>query len=546
LTLPKVSLLHEPDAIESWDSLSTADSRRSTRWRSLRRESLAALSGLLLFLSFPKFGHGAVAWVALVPLLVALPGTTIGMAFRLGYLTGAVSALGLLYWTAFVVIQYGGLSLPVGILIMGLLCLAVALFPALFAVLVSGWLRAFGGAALLLSPLAWVATELLRVHTFFEFPWCLLGYSQHDLLPFVQIASVTAVYGVSFLIVLASALLAFAGRETRPRPRRLALLALVVVVGGSWAFGAWRMSRPLPETGRIRVGLVQGGIRQEEKWVPEKAADNIDRHLDLTREAASGGARLVVWPESSVPFFFDDSPELAGELRDVVRRHGIYLLFGNDDREPGPDGRVFVGAKMLAPDGTLTFRYHKIHLVPFGEYVPLQPLLTLGGRYAAKLVRQVSDFTPGREYSVGEVDGHRLGASICYEAIFPGLFRELTARGADLLVNVTNDAWYGTTSAPHQHLEMATLRAVESGKYLVRAANTGITAVVDPHGRVLQQTGLFDRTVLVRDVPIVPGRTFYSRHGDVFAWACFAAAGLAAVVARTSRAMKNVQASTGE
>jgi apolipoprotein N-acyltransferase len=446
-----------------------------------------------------------------------------------------VSGFGLLYWTAFVVIQYGGLSLPVGVVIMALLCFAVALFPALFAAIVSVWLRGFGRAALLLAPAAWVGTELLRVHTFFSFPWCLLGYSQHDLLPFVQIASVTAVYGVSFLLVLASALLAFAGLEAEPRPRRLALGALALVVGGSWGFGAWRMSRPWPESGRIRVGLVQGGVRQEDKWAPENASENIGRHVELTRHAAAAGARLVVWPESSVPFFFDESPELASELGGLVRRLGVYLLFGNDDRESPPRGPVFVGAKMLAPDGELTFRYHKIHLVPFGEYVPFQPLLTLGGRHAAKLVQQISDFTPGRDYSVGEADGHRLAASICYEAIFPGLIRELTARGADLLVNITNDAWYGTTSAPDQHFQMATMRAVESGKYLVRAANTGITAVVDPCGRVLERTRLFDTTVLVRDVPIVAGRTFYTRHGDMFAWACAAAALFATAVAGTRR-----------
>jgi apolipoprotein N-acyltransferase len=500
-----------------------------------RKEALAALSGLLLFFSFPKFGHGAFAWVALVPLLVALDGVRPAVGLRLGYVTGAVSAVGLLYWTSFVVVQYGGLSLPMGIVVMACLCLAVALFPALFGSLVSWWIRAFGRRALLAAPLAWVATELIRVHTFFQFPWCLLGYSQHDLLPFVQIASFTAVYGVSFLLVMASALLAFAVVARDASARRKALLALAVLVASSWAFGAWRMAQPVPESGRIRVGLVQGGIRQEEKWAPENADRNVRRHVELTRRAAEAGARLVVWPESSVPYFFDDSPEMAEDLREVARRANVYLLFGNDDHEPAVRGRVFVGAKMLAPDGALAFRYHKIHLVPFGEYVPLQPLLTLGGRHAAKLVQQVSDFSPGEDYSVGAADGHRLAASICYEAIFPGLFRELTARGADLLVNITNDAWYGTTSAPYQHLEMATMRAVETGKYLVRAANTGITAVVDPRGRVLEATRLFDTTVLVRDVPIVPGLTFYARHGDVFAGACFAASAVLILLAARRR-----------
>jgi apolipoprotein N-acyltransferase len=191
---------------------------------------------------------------------------------------------------------------------------------------------------------------------------------------------------------------------------------------------------------------------------------------------------------------------------------------------------------MLSPRGDLVLRYHKIQLVPFGEYVPLQPLITLGGRVAAKVIEQVADFTPGTEPVVGEALGHRLGVFICYEAVFPHLVRRFAASGAELLVNITNDAWYGRTSAPHQHLAMTAFRAVENGRYLVRAANTGITAVVDPRGRVLERTELFERRAIVREVPIVPGLTFYARHGDVFAWACLGAAlALTAAAARYRR-----------
>jgi apolipoprotein N-acyltransferase len=476
-----------------------------------------------------------VAWVALVPLLVALHGTAGWRAARLGYVTGAVSALGLLYWTSLVVIQYGGLPLAVGVAIMVALCLAFALFPLLFGWAVARLLDGFGTAGLLGAPFVWVASELLRVHTFFEFPWCLLGYSQHAFLPVIQVASVTAVYGVSFLLAASSSLLAYAVLETRGARRRAAIAGLVLLAGGAWGGGAWAMSRPIAETGRIVVGLVQGGIRQEDKWVPEYAGDNLDRHLQLTAEAARRGARLVVWPESAVPFLYDRDAGLAALLQDTVRTHGIHLFFGNDDLETPATGerRIFVGAKLLSPEGRLTARYRKMHLVPFGEYVPLQALFTLGGRVAAKLVQEVSDFSPGTEAVTGEVDGHRIGGYICYEAIFPGLVRLFPARGAELLVNVTNDAWYGTTSAPYQHLAMAAFRAVENRRYMVRAANTGITAVVDPWGRVLESTRLFERTVLVREVPFVAETSFYTRHGDVFARAC-AAMALALVAATCS------------
>jgi apolipoprotein N-acyltransferase len=508
---------------------------------SRRPRLLAALSGVLLALSFPRFGHGAVAWVALLPLLLALREAAPGRAFRLGYLTGFVASLGLLYWTALVVVQYGGLARPVATAVMVLLCGAVALFPATFAWLVARWRRRFGPVALLLAPLAWVASEMLRSHALYRFAWCLLGYSQQAQLPFIQIAAYTAVYGVSFLVASPAAAVAYASGATSARGRA-ALLGCAGLVGLVWLQGAWALARPAPASPALRVGLVQGNIRQDDKWDPARARAIVDAHLDLTRAAAGQGARLVVWPESALPGFLDRSPELARELAELARSRGVYLLFGNDDVEDrrGNLPRIWVGAKLLTPDGELASRYHKMRLVPFGEYVPLQPLLTLGGRYAARLVRAVGEFTPGSEHVVGRVDGHGVSVFICYEAIFPDLVRQFSARGAQLLVNVTNDAWYGRTSAPYQHFAMAAFRAVENGSWLVRAANTGITAVVDPRGRVVEATPLFERRLVVRDVPLSGGGTFYSRHGDVFGWACL---GLSAVL--TAAALGRARAPDG-
>lgn len=475
--------------------------------------------------------------MALAPLLIGLAGASGARGARLGYVTGAVSSLGLLYWTALVVIEYGGLAFPVGVLVMVALCLAFAVFHAAFGWAAARLVGAFGLAGLLGAPVLWAALEYARTHTFFSFPWTLLGYSQLDLLPFAQGAALGGVYLVSFLLCAASALLAYAALEARSARRRPALVALALLVVGAWLHGRWQMSRPVPESGRLVVGLVQGGVRQEDKWLPQNAWSNVGRHLELTEQAAQAGARLVVWPESAVPFLFDEEPGLAALLREAVRRDDLYLFFGNDDREPArgdAEPRLFVGAKLLDPTGEVVARYHKIRLVPFGEYVPLQPLFTLGGRFAAKLVREVSDFTPGREATTGVVDGHRVGGFICYEAVFPWLVRRFAASGAELLLNVTNDAWYGTTSAPHQHLAMTALRAVENRRYLVRAANTGITAIVDPRGRVIAPTRLFDTTVLVREVPLVSETTFYTRHGDVFAQACLAIA-LALLAASAQR-----------
>jgi apolipoprotein N-acyltransferase len=490
----------------------------------LPREALAAISGALLALSFPKFGHGAIAWIALAPLLMAVHGAEAARALRLGYIAGALSALGLLYWTSFVVVRYGGLGMPLGIAVMALLCAAFAIFPALFGWLMGRLSRAFGTHALLAAPVAWVGLELLRAHTFFRFPWCLLGYSQSDNLPFVQIARFGAVYAVSSVVALASAVLAFVAVEASAARRRAAVTGLALVLLAVFVDGERQLARPVEESGRLRVGLVQASILQEDKWDEAKAVENVERHVDLTERAAAGGVRLVVWPESALPFVFEQAPFVADRLRELAVDHKLYLIFGNDDVEAGADRpRLFVGAKLLTPEGELSYRYHKIRLVPFGEYVPLRAALTLGGRFAAKLVRQVSDFTPGESFALGHADGHAFATLICYEAIFPELVREFAARGAELLVNITNDAWYGTSSAPYQHFAMARFRAVENGKYLVRAANTGITAIVDPRGRVVKSTALFERTVLVDDVPLVRATTFYAEHGDLFAWGCLGA-----------------------
>jgi apolipoprotein N-acyltransferase len=488
----------------------------------------AALSGILLTLSFPKFGHWTVAWVALVPLLLALRQDR-ERAFRLGWLAGFVAGVGLLYWTALVVAQFGGLSLPVGGVLMLLLAAAVALFPGLFAWLLGRWLSAWGDLALLGAPLAWVATEVLRAYTFFRFPWCLLGYSQQPNLPILQVASLTAVYGVSFLVAAASAVLAYVLVEARPAPRRRALSGLAALLGASLGYGAWALVRPPTEAGRVRLGLVQPSIAQDEKWDAARAWDNVARHVRLTREAAGRGAALVVWPESAVPWRYDEAPAVTRLLGELAGASGAHLLLGNDDAEPGPAGRprIFVGAKLITPSGQVAYRYHKNRLVPFGEYTPLAPLITLGGRFGARLVQAVGDFVPGSEARVGSLPQGRFGTLICYEAIFPDLVRQFTANGAGLLVNLTNDAWYGRSSAPHQHFAMAAVRAVENGRYLVRAANTGISGVVDPRGRVLERTALFEEALVVRDVPFVADRTPYARYGDVFAFACLALAALA-------------------
>jgi apolipoprotein N-acyltransferase len=469
-----------------------------------------------------------VAWGALAPLLVAVarsPYTSGPRGFRLGLVAGATYFAGTMYWTPDVMSTFGDVNRLVSIVLGGLLVAYLALFPALFGALQARACATLGRHGLWLAPAIWVATELLRRYVLSGFPWVLLGYSQASVTPVVQVASVVGVYGLSALVALASVSLAFAavgrGRERVLVP--LAGLATVLLIA---AAGHWRVSdgRLATAGDPVRVALVQANIPQDQKWDAGYATRILETYLTMTREAAAAGARVVIWPESSTPFYFDYDQAGNAAIRQVVRDTGVHLLFGTDQYEPGPPARSFNAALLLDPSGTVTGVYRKMHLVPFGEYVPLRRLLF----FAAPLVESVSDFSPGDEATVMSVGSRRLSTAICYEVVYPDLIGTFTDRGSQLLTTVTNDAWYGRSSAPHQHFWQAAVRAVEQGRYLARAANTGISGIVDPYGRVITRSPLFVRTVLHGDVRFIDERTIYGRTGDAFAFACVALALLAA------------------
>ena len=334
---------------------------------------LATLSGVLLFLSFPKFGSPAFAWLALAPLLVALHRARGRRGFLLGLTAGFVGNLGIYYWIAIVMSQYGGLSYFVTVPLMSLLCLVIALLPAVFGWAMSRFLARFGTAAFALAPVAWVALELFRSRTMLRFAWCLLGYSQAVNLPYAQLARLFGVYGISFLLVGGAAALAYAIAERGGRATSRVLVGFVFVASAAYWDGRRQLAAASPETGSIRVGLVQANIPQDEKWDPAYAAANFQKHLALTGQALARGARFVVWPESSVPCFYDESEYAERNARRCrVARQRVSLV-----RQRRPRSRrltatkYYVGAKMLGADGVLRYRYHKMHLVPFGEYVPV-------------------------------------------------------------------------------------------------------------------------------------------------------------------------------
>ena len=479
---------------------------------------LAVISGTLLALSFPTIGHPAVAWIALVPLLVAVthhPATLRG--FGLGLIAGAVHFALTVSWIPRVMIEYGGLATPTSWAVQLLLVAYLALFPAAFAVGLVVLHRRFGSDALLCTPMLWVTCELGRIYLFTGFPWELLGYSQTPVLPIAQLASLVGVLGLSGLVVLGNAALAYAalvGGRSRWRPLAGTVLVVTVVAG----FGMWRLQddRLNTEGAEVRVAALQGNVAQDEKWDPRLRDRILENYLGLTKAAIEEGARLIVWPEAAVPFAFDNDPVAAAPIRDLARDAGVHLLIGTTDITFDDEPRYYNAAVMVDETGGVAGVYRKQHLVPFGEYVPLRQALF----FVSPLVETVGDFSAGPGPDVLSMQGHPVGTAICYEVIYPELVRGLVAEGSQLLTTVTNDAWYGRTAAPYQHFQQATMRAIEQGRFLVRAANTGISGVIDPYGRVVASTPLFERHAVTAEVRLLDRRTVYSRTGDLFAYAC--------------------------
>lgn len=482
------------------------------------RGGMAVLSGVLLALSFPRFDLGSLAFGAIVPLLVGLDGVRPLQGTYLGIITGLVFYLLSIPWVVHAMTAYGGLPLPLAFLVLIALSLYLALYIGIFA---SGVTRLSDRGVLAYVvgvPALWVGLEYVRTFLLTGFPWNLLGYSQYQNLALIQIASITGVYGISFLLVLTNAGLALGCLHFRRGWWRRALLPLGGVglfLLGVALFGMGRMASADTPRSQIRVGIVQGNIDQGVKWDPGFQQRTVDIYRRLTHEVEKH-TDLIVWPETAVPFFLREGGALSRRVLDLAGEVESFLLVGSPDRTPDPSPRLHNSAFLISPDGEIEQRYDKIHLVPFGEYVPLKSLLF----FVEKMATGIGDFKAGQRFTVFETPRGRFGVLICYETIFPDQVRRHVLAGADFLVNITNDAWFGNSAAPYQHLSMAILRAVENGVYLVRAANTGVSALVEPTGRVVKQSDLFVEAVLSGTFTPGSAGTFYTRTGDVFAWAC--------------------------
>jgi apolipoprotein N-acyltransferase len=478
---------------------------------------LAIFSGLLLTASFPPGPFSWVAWIALVPLFKCLEGAPPRQAFAFGFSFGLAHNLTLVYWVVFVMQYYGNLPMPVSVGILVLFASYLALYPALFSFFYA-YLRepfsCFKSAGL------WVALEFVRANILTGFPWCLVGHTQYRDLPAIQIADLVGVYGISFIIILVNSSiysLLFKRYIKRILTEIPATILLVVLTFG---YGYHRLSEEHSPGAAIKVAIAQGNIDQSIKWNPSYQAKTIETYRTLTLSTKSFGPDLVVWPETAVPLFFQDGGKLAVTVVETARESGAYLIFGSPAYgRLGNSIHYYNRAYLVSPRGEVIDAYDKVHLVPFGEYVPLKRYLP----FVHRLAVSAGDFRSGEKVVPLQFPKARAGVLICFESIFPELARTMTKNGALLLVNLTNDAWYGMTSAPYQHFSMAVFRAVENRRPLVRAANTGFSAFISAQGKILQASDLFSETALSEEFNLGnPSLTIYSRYGDFFPLALLA------------------------
>ena len=461
-----------------------------------------------------------------------MPGERTARAFTLGLVAGVVYFIGTIYWTSTVLSEFGQVPMPLAIVGMLLLAAYLAIYPAL-ATMVTGRVVARAGAVgLFVLPAAWTGMEFLRGVLFGGFPWVPLGNSQVNVIPVAQLASVLGVYGVTLLVALVNTAIACA-LLTVGRQRTIAVLAAAIAVIGVGGWGAWRVADgSLNRQGTpLRVGLIQANIAQEDKWDPRQARRIFTTYLAMTRHAAHNGAEFVLWPESSTPFTFEGDADGQRQLRDLAREVRVPILFGSDQTVAGTPPHHYNAAFLLDATGATSAVYRKMHLVPFGEFVPLASWLS----FFPPLVQTLAGFepfSPGDAIVMLPVGGRQASTAICYEVVYPGLIRDAVLNGSELLTTITNDGWYGQSSAPFQHWDMAAMRAIEQGRYLARAANTGISGIVDPYGQVVRKSEIFTEVDLIGEVRLLQHRTIYSHIGDVVGYAGLVGSLLALVMTR--------------
>ena len=472
-------------------------------------------------LSFPKTQMWWLVFFALVPLLVSIQKKTVKQSFLCGLTTGFVHFSTLIYWIVPTLNVYGGLHPILAVLALILLCSYLALYPAIFALLIK---KANFNPVILpfLAACLWVSLEYIRTYAFTGLSWGLLGYSQYSNLLFIQIADLTGVYGISFLVVLVNTLLATLWMTQKKEQIKACIPPLVytlLLVFAALFYGHQRIKTidsQIISAPRATIGVVQGNIEQDVKWSPVFKSRTIEKYFGLSQTLLLHHPDLIVWPETALPFYYGYDKPLSERMKYGIRSLNASFLVGSPAFETHDKTvRYFNRAYMFNPLGDVAGTYDKHHLVPFGEYVPFGKYLAFLG----KITAQAGDFSAGTAPFIPlEFNDHKTGILVCFEILFPGIASEFVKNGATFLTTLTNDAWFGFTSAARQHFSIGVFRAVENRRVLVRAANTGISGFIDPAGKILRTTDLFTDIAIVQDLPALKTISLYTTYGDVFTW----------------------------
>ena len=487
---------------------------------------MVAASALLTMLSFPNFDLWFLAWVSLVPLLIVLANThTAARAFMSGCLWGIIFFYGTCWWLTYPMIHYAHISAWLAYPLFLLPVIFIALFPALACFLTARVMKQFGSWAIVIGPLIWVSLEWLRYVTTGQL-WNAVGYSQAFHPTLIQTARWGGVYGVSFVLIISNALIAL----TIIR-RRFALAVVLVIAGalllGFISFVFTRRTQAMPMVNRddsLSVTAVQPNVPMDLGGDPAQMDELLSEHFALTKRGLRNLSaaethyfipRLVIWPESPMNFSYSRDPHLRSVVGDFARRNNASILLNS--LEPAAGGGDQNSAILVNEKGEMSARYDKIRLMPFGEYVPLPRWLP-----GASSVRGlVGEFKPGSSYTLMPLGAIRAGVFICIEAAHPGIARSFTNEGADVLINISNDGYLGPTPVMRQHLANAVFRAVENDRDLLRVTNTGITAYINADGQIRDSSDGFQEAVRTWTISKSGnGTTFYSRHGDLFAYGC--------------------------
>ena len=481
------------------------------------RTLLAITSGVLFALSFPDYSVAWLAFLALTPLLIAIArARSPREAFLLGWISQTVAWLMMVPWVVRVMSHYGGLPVITGILIFVAMSAILGLYGALFGLVVA-WLKPGDRFRVwLLIPLAWAAIEYARTYLLTGFPWNLIAASIIDYRPFVQIDRAAGPYMLGAMIVLVSAALAWlliAKTTIVHRALVAACLVIYVVVWGATGFVAAKLiDRPVDLQRHVVAAMLQPNIPQQMRWDPNSVVSIYERMMRMTETAIANGARIIIWPESTVPLSYSSTDFYRNAIESASARSGADIILGSVAEDAMRPNKIW-NAAFLVSGGKTIGHYDKMRLVPFGEYVPLRKMLF----FAEKLVHEVGEFEFGtNDHPLRGLFAY--GPAICYEIVYPQITRTQVRNGADVLVTITNDAWYDGTSAPRQHLNQARLRAIEDDRWLLRAGTTGISALVDPTGRIVSEIPMGREGIIYARVEPRNATTPYVRFGDWFAW----------------------------